>query len=69
MLRGGYSWQVTPSALGNSISTSWALVDGEDPSTLGNFQDQGLTVVISRPFVVFQLFDVNATEHGLISAN
>lgn len=51
------------------ISTGRVLADEQDLSTLGNFQDQCIAVVISRRFVVFQPFSVNATEHGLISAS
>lgn len=60
---------MNPSALGSSISSSMALADGKDLSTLGNFQDECITVVISRPFVAFQSFSVSATERALISAS
>lgn len=73
---GGYSLQVNPSApvelwdsLFRPISTGRVLVDEQDLSMLGNFQDQCIAMVISRRFVVFQPFSVNATEHGLISAS
>lgn len=51
------------------ISTGRVLVDEQDLSMLGNFQDQCIAMVISRRFVVFQPFSVNATEHGLVSAS